>query len=57
MNEIHNNKEINKLIETEWFNQFDVFQQEQIRIGLKKGLFIFLYAKDYFYELQMKHLS
>ena len=40
MNKIYNNLNIDNLMRTEWFNQFDSFQQEQITEGLKQRLFI-----------------
>ena len=36
MNKIYNNLTIDNLINTEWLNQFDEYQQEQIKIGFKK---------------------
>ena len=40
MNKIYNNLNIDNLMRTEWFNQFDSFQQEQITESLKQSLFI-----------------
>ena len=40
MNKIYNNLNIDNLMRTECFNQFDSFQQEQITESLKQSLFI-----------------
>ena len=45
MEKIYNNLNIENLINTEWFNQFNKYQQEQIRLGLKDNLNVLLYAK------------
>ena len=38
MNKTYNNSAIKKLTKTEWFNQFDEEQKEQISLGLKDNL-------------------
>ena len=38
MNEENNNLTIENLIKTDWFNQFDKYQQEEIRLGLEDNL-------------------
>ena len=38
MNKIHNNLNIENLIKTEWFNQFTIFQKEEILKGLEANL-------------------
>ena len=38
MKKIHNNLNIENLIKTEWFNQFNKEQQEVITIGLKENI-------------------
>ena len=53
MNKIHNNLSRENLIKTEWFNQFDEEQQEQINRGLKENLNVFLYAKKEYNWRQM----
>ena len=35
MNKIHNNLNIENLTKTEWFNQFDIFQKNEILKGLE----------------------
>ena len=45
MNKIYNNLTIENLAKTDWFNQFDVFQQKEIIKGLEKGLNVSVYAK------------
>ena len=55
MEKIYNNLSIENLIKTEWFNQFDEEQKEEIIKGLNKGLDIFWYAKkDFNYEQMYK---
>jgi len=44
MNKIYNNLNVENLVKTDWFNQFDKKQQKQIRDGLEKGLDISWYA-------------
>ena len=53
MNKIYNNLSIDNLTKTEWFNQFDVFQQKEILEGLKDNLDVSLYAKPDFNINQM----
>ena len=36
MNKIYNNLTIENLIKTDWINQFDELQQEEIKIDFKK---------------------
>ena len=50
MNKIYNNLNIENLIKTEWFNQFDEKQKEQISFGLEDNLDVFIYAKPEFNE-------
>ena len=45
MNKTYNNLTIDNLIKTDWFKQFDEKQQEEIMLGLEKGLDISLYVK------------
>ena len=40
-------------MKTEWFNQFDRKQKNEILIGLRKGLNVSIYAKEYFTYNQM----
>ena len=48
MNKIYNNLSIENLTKTEWFNQFDYRQKEEIRLGLESNLDISIYAKPEF---------
>ena len=41
MNKIHNNLNIENLIKTEWFNQFDGNQKKEILKGLEDKLNVF----------------
>ena len=54
MNKIHNNLNIENLIKTEWFNQFNKKQQEEIRLGLEKSVDVSNYANSVFSQEQMK---
>ena len=53
MNKIYNNLNIENLIKTEWFNQFEETQQEVIKIGLKENVDVSVYAKKEFTWEQM----
>ena len=53
MNKIHNNLTVENLIKTEWFEQFDEFQQKQIIKGLEKGLNVSIYTNPEFNWFQM----
>ena len=44
MEKIHNNLNIENLIKTEWFNQFNKNQKRQILLGLKNNLDVSIYA-------------
>ena len=51
MNKIYNNLTKENLIKTEWFNQFDIYQQEEIYEGLEENLDVSIYAKpEYSWE-------
>jgi len=50
---IHNNLNIENLVKTEWFNQFDKQQKEEILTGLEKNLNVSIYANPDFNESQM----
>ena len=56
MNKIHNNLNIENLIKTEWINQFNKYQQEEIIKGIEDNLDVFLYAKRDFDWGQMLYL-
>ena len=43
MNKIYNNLNIENLMKTEWFNQFNESQQEVIKIGLKENVDVYIY--------------
>ena len=53
MEKIHNNLNIENLIKTEWFNQFNISQKEEILQGLKENLDVSIYAKPDFHWKQM----
>ena len=46
MNKIYNNLNIENLSKTEWFNQFDKEQQNEVLKGLEKNLDISKYYKE-----------
>ena len=56
MNKIYNNLTVENLINTDWINQFDKKQKEQIRLGLKANLDVSIYAKKDFSWEQMKKI-
>ena len=56
MDKIYNNLTIDNLAKTEWFNQFDEYQQYQILEGLEANLDISVYAKIEFDENQMEEI-
>ena len=56
MNKIYNNLSVENLMKTEWFNQFDSFQQDEIIRGLEDNLNVFIYAKKEFDDWQMCQL-
>ena len=45
MKKIYNNLNIENLMKTEWFNQFDEKQREIIQEGLQANLNVSVYAK------------
>ena len=53
MNKIYNNLSTENLIKTDWFNQFDEYQQQEILEGLKNNVDISIYAKTEFDKCQM----
>ena len=53
MSEIYNNLNIENLIKTEWFNQFDKAQQKHILYGIEKNLDVSLYANPEYSSLKM----
>ena len=57
MNKIYNNLTIDNLIRTEYFNQFNKYQQEEILEGLERNLDISLYAKKEFDNFQMRQIK
>ena len=48
MGKIHNNLIIENLIKTEWINQFNKYQQEEIIKGIEDNLDVSIYAKKEF---------
>ena len=56
MEKIHNNLNIENLIKTEWFNQFNISQKEEILQGLKENLDVSIYAKPEFDWEQMREI-
>ena len=56
MNKIYNNLDIKNLIKTEWFNQFNYYQKQEILKGLETNLDVSIYAnKDFDYK-KMKQI-
>ena len=56
MGKEYNNLTIENLIKTEWFNQFNVRQKDEILEGLLKNLDISIYSKTEFYSYQMNQI-
>ena len=56
MVKIHNNLIIENLIKTEWINQFNKYQQEEIIKGIEDNLDVSVYAKREFDWGQMLYL-
>ena len=57
MNKIYNNLTIENLTKTEWFNQFDEYQQLEITEGLEDNLDVLIYAKPEYSSLQMDEIK
>lgn len=53
MKKIYNNLNIENLMKTEWFNQFDEKQRGIIQEGLQANLNVSVYAKPEFDDNQM----
>ena len=56
MEKIYNNLTVDNLIKTEWFNQFNKSQQEEILLGLENNIDISIYAKTIFDANQMNQI-
>ena len=48
MEKIYNNLNIDNLMKTDWFSQFDEYQKKEIRYGLEEGLDVSVYANPEF---------
>lgn len=53
---IYSNLSIENLIKTEWFNQFDKSQKNEIMKGIEADLDVLLYAKSEYNEHQMSQI-
>ena len=56
MNKIYNNLSVENLTKTKWFNQFDEYQKQEIRKGLKDNLDVSIYAIPDFNSSQMEEI-
>ena len=56
MNKIYNNLSVENLTKTKWFNQFDEYQKQEIKKGLKANLDVSFYAKKEFDWEQMEQI-
>ena len=56
MNKIHNNLNIENLIKTEWFEQFNKEQQEEITRGIQDNLDVSIYANLKYSWEQMQEI-
>ena len=57
MKKIYNNLNIENLIKTEWINQFNKYQQEEITKGIEDNLDVSIYAKKEFNRDQMREIK
>ena len=53
---IYNNLNIENLINTEWFNQFDKGQKKEILAGIEDNLEVSWYANPKYNAIQMLHI-
>ena len=53
MSEIYNNLNIENLIKTDWFNQFNREQQKQILLGVDSKVDVLVYAKTEYDSFKM----
>ena len=56
MNKEYNNLTIDNLAKTEWFKQFNLYEQEEITWGLEDNLDVSIYAKKEFNWKQMEEI-
>ena len=56
MEKIYNNLSIENLTKTEWFNQFNYFQQKEIKQGLQDNLDVLIYAKPEYSDNKMHQI-
>ena len=56
MKKEYNNLTVENLTKTEWFNQFNKYQQEEILKGLKSNIDVLIYAKKEFDYQQMEQI-
>ena len=56
MNKIHNNLNIENLIKTEWFNQFNNLQKHHIILEIYSNVDVLKYAKPKLNHLQMNQI-
>ena len=52
-NKIYNNLNIENLIKTEWFNQFNFFQKLEINKGIEANIDASIYANPEYSDEQM----
>ena len=57
MNKIYNNLTIDNLIETDWFNQFNYYQKQEILKGLEANLDVSKFANPNFDSWQMAQIK
>ena len=55
-NKIYNNLNIENLIKTEWFNQFNFFQKLEINKGIKANIDVSIYAIPEYSDEQMAQI-
>ena len=57
MNKIYNNLTIDNLIETDWFNQFNYYQKQEILKSLEANLDVSKFANPNFDSWQMAQIK
>ena len=56
MKKIYNNLNIDNLMKTKWFNQFNISQQNEILAGIEEGLNVSVYAEKKYKHSQMEQI-
>lgn len=57
MNKINNNLNIDNLMKTDLYKDFEYDQKKEIRLGLEQGLDVSIYATPDFIEKEMRKIK